>query len=84
MKRKLTNDINKNNLLCCINLLDVNDDQMEGHDTMLYAFINNLDTLELKNMAVNLLLEEVSKLAPKVKGKSKRDISYNLMAKTIL
>jgi len=60
-KRKLVNGLIKENLLYCIDLLDVEYDPYDYHRSLLIAFETCLKTIDAKYMAIDLLKEEKDK-----------------------
>ena len=60
IKRKLTNNFSKDNLKDIIKLLRLEKDPYELSSAMFDTFIYNLNTIDIKNIAIELLDKEVS------------------------
>ena len=75
IKRKLSEGINRDNLLFCVNLLDVEYDPYEYHKDMLCTFESCLKTTDMKYMAIDLLKEKVENYNEKIKNSKKDDYS---------
>lgn len=68
IERKLLNGITKENLSYCIDMLNYEYDPQEYHRNVLYSFESCLKTIDAKNLAIELLKEQVSVLEEKYKS----------------
>lgn len=67
VSRKLTSGCTRENLMYCIDLLEMNYDPQEWHVTILTSFTSYLKTSDMKNMAIDILKEKVKELQLKLK-----------------
>ena len=72
VERKLSNGVTRENLEYCIDLLNVEYDPQEYHESVLYSFESCLKTPDARYMAIELLKEQVIIW----KEKYKKDDSY--------
>ena len=83
IKRKLKNNFSKSNLQYVINLLYVDKDPYSLSEDMFDTLIDNLKTVDMKEIALELLKEEVVKIQEEIKSltkdrKSTFDCVWNL------
>lgn len=67
VSRKLTKGCTRENLIYCIDLLEMNYDPQEWHVSVLTSFTSCLKTTDMKNMTIEILKEKVKDLQEKLK-----------------